>query len=130
MTWGAEAVGGWWGGRQPRCTSFLAFLGRAAGRWGRGGGGRAAGMQTPERGGGEKKGCLSAAARQSPDQGCAGLPAFPTPPCMGVRGVGVPGDGVGGGPGGLCDPVWGDALTGPVGQKGCSCTPASAVRLP
>lgn len=123
---GRGAVGGWRGGQQPRCASFLAFLGRAAGRRGRGGGGRAAGMQTPV--GGRRKAAVSAAARRSRNGGVQVPPPFSPLPALGD--AGVPGDGGGGGPGGCCGPVRGDALAGPMGQEGCSCTPGSGARLP
>lgn len=61
------AVGGCRGGQQPHCASFLAFLGRAAGWWGRGSRGRAAGMQTPVRG--EKKGCCVCRGEAKPGPG-------------------------------------------------------------
>lgn len=66
------------GGRLPRCASFLAFLGRAARRRGRGGGSRAAGMQTPA--GGRRKAAVSAAAPQTWLQGARDPQPFPPRP--------------------------------------------------
>lgn len=84
-TWGGAGLGGGW---PPRCASFLAFLGRAAGRRGRGGGSRAAGMQTPARGGGRRKAAVSAAARQTWPGGARD--PLPYPPNPGSRGRGGP----------------------------------------
>lgn len=122
--WGA--VGGWQGGRQPRYASFLAFLGRAAGRRGRGGGGQAAGMQTPV-GGEERPLCLLQQGEAR--MGVCGSPS-PFPPLPALGHAGVPGDRGGGSPGVHCGTVWGDALGSPMGQKGCSRTPRSGAQLP
>lgn len=75
-TWGGAGLGG---GRPPRCASFLAFLGRAAGRRGRGGGSRAAGMQTPV-GGVEKKGGCVCYSPANLAGGCTRPPALSPKP--------------------------------------------------
>lgn len=73
---GRGAMGGWWGGRQPCCASFLAFLGRAAGRRGRRRGPAGRNANTGE---GEKKGRCVCHGKAKPGPGLCGSPCLSHP---------------------------------------------------
>lgn len=72
--WGT--MGGWWGGRQRCCASFLAFLGRAAGRRGRRRGPAGRNANTGE---GEKKGRCVCHGEAKPGPGVCVSPCLSHP---------------------------------------------------